>query len=160
MSSDKGHTTQRGGPTDEVAGEAWEALFRFMLDGEGQRRFRDACGHCGLAPGALKTLLLLEAGKPQPMRELASTFQCDPSWVTSLVDSLEEAGLAERRPNTSDRRVKEVVLTDRGIQAQGDLWKFLGEPPESLGALSVPELAQLRDLIRKVAEASPSPQPR
>jgi DNA-binding MarR family transcriptional regulator len=159
MPSDSGSSPQRGRSKDEAAGEAWEALYRFMMDGEGQRRFREACAHCGLAPGSVKALLVLEASKPQPMRELATTFGCDPSWVTSLVDSLEQAGLAERRPNAGDRRVKDVVLTDRGIQAQVDLWKFMGETPDCLEVLSVTELRQLRDMLRRVASAS-SAQPR
>jgi len=154
MSSDAGRMAPGGNSRDEVAGEAWEALFRFMVEGEGQRRFREACDHSGLAAGALKTLLQLEAGKPQPMRELAVAFHCDPSWVTSLVDSLEEAGLAERRPSASDRRVKEIVLTDRGTAAQGDLWKFLGEVPQSFSTLTMPELLQLRDVLRKLPGTS------
>lgn len=157
MPGDNGTSTEGERSKEEVAGEAWEALYRFMMEGEGQRRFREACDLSGLAPGALKTLLALEAGKPQPMRELAVAFHCDPSWITSLVDSLEQAGLAERRPSASDRRVKEIVLTDRGVAAQGDLWKLLCQAPESFSTLTMPELLQLRDVLRKLTGSASPP---
>ncbi len=143
----------RGRTKEEVAGEAWMAMYRFILGGEGQRNFHDACEHTGLAPGVLKTLLSLHPGQPQSMGELAETFRCDPSYVTSLVDGLESTGLAERRPHPGDRRVKDVVLTAAGEHRRDEAEKILSQPPEALDRLSFTELRQFRDLIEKIVGA-------
>jgi len=140
----------RGRTKDEMAGEAWQVLYRFIFEGDAQRCFRNACEATGLAPGVLKTLLSLQGGRPVSMGELAETFRCDPSYVTSLVDGLESEGLAERQPRPSDRRVKDVVLTDLGAQTLAHVHKVLGEPPPAMAKLSVNELRQLRDLMTKL----------
>ena len=56
----------------------------------------------------------LTPDEPLPMSALAGALQCDNSNVTGIVDRLEAAGLAERRPAERDRRVKTVVLTPHG----------------------------------------------
>lgn len=142
----------RGRSKEEVAGEAWQSLYRFLFEGDAQRCFRSACEATGLAPGALKTLLHLQGEEPASMGELAEVFHCDPSYVTTLVDGLESEGLAERKSRPTDRRVKDVVLTDLGVQTLGHVRKILGEPPPAMTRLSVIELRQLRDLVRKLAD--------
>jgi DNA-binding MarR family transcriptional regulator len=134
----------------EAAAGAWRTLFQLFFDGVGQRRFHEACDASGLAPGVMKTLLQLEPGRPQTMRDLAGVFRCDPSYVTSLVDGLEEAGLAERQQDPADRRVRVVVVTKRGLEAQAAIRKVLFEPPDSLTALTTSELDELRVLLEKL----------
>jgi DNA-binding MarR family transcriptional regulator len=143
----------RGRTKEEVAGEAWQFLYRYFFEGDAQRCFRSACEATGLSPGVLKTLLSLQGGQPTSMGELAEIFRCDPSYVTTLVDGLESEGLAERKPRPTDRRVKDVVLTDLGSQTLTQVRKVLGEPPPSLAKLSVSELRQLRDLMLKLSDA-------
>ena len=72
------------------------------------------------------------------MRDLAEYFRCDPSYVTSLVDGLESAGLAERRTHATDRRVKMVALSHSGVEAQAQVRKILDQPPPSFSALTTP----------------------
>jgi DNA-binding MarR family transcriptional regulator len=146
--------TGDGGARQAAAGEAWQALYRFVFEGEGQRRFHEACDVTGLAPGVLKALLVLTSERPTPMRDLAERFHCDPSYVTSLVDGLEGAGLAERRSHPSDRRVKMVALSVAGEAAQAQVHKVLGEPPTSFASLSVDELRRLHAIVIKLTEAS------
>jgi DNA-binding MarR family transcriptional regulator len=153
MSSDGG--PEQGGERERAAGEAWRALYRLVFEREGQLRFHEACDATGLAPGGLKTLLQLSADQPIPMRDLADFFRCDPSYVTSLVDGLEAAGLAERQSHPTDRRVKMVVLSRAGVEALGQARKILGEPPASFDALSTSELLRLRTLLAKLTEAEP-----
>jgi DNA-binding MarR family transcriptional regulator len=156
----------------EAATEVWGTLYRLFFEGEGQRRHHQACDATGLAPGVLKTLLQLEPGRPVPMRDLAGMFRCDPSYMTSLVDGLEEAGLAERQLHPTDRRIRVVTLTERGRHTQMEARKILSEPPESLRSLTTTELRQLGDLLGKLLSeperpaqetpahsSSPSPQP-
>jgi DNA-binding MarR family transcriptional regulator len=91
------------------------------------------------------------------MRELAEYFRCDPSYVTSLVDGLEAAGLAERRSHPTDRRVKMVALSPSGKDALAQVRKILGQPPASFSALTTPELLRLRSLLAKIDRAPRPP---
>jgi len=156
MSSDGG--PDEGGEREAAAGEAWQALYSLVCEREGQLRFHEACDATGLAPGGLKTLLRLSADHPIPMRDLADFFRCDPSYVTSLVDGLEAAGLAERRSHPTDRRVKMVVLSRAGVDALAQARKILGEPPATFDVLSTAEVLRLRALLAKLTAAEPPPQ--
>ena len=73
----------------------------------------------GLTPPLVFVLKLLD--RPRPMRSLADELLFDPSYVTSLVDTLEMKGLAERRADPSDRRVKLIALTPAGSQLRQQL---------------------------------------
>lgn len=148
MSSDGG--PGEGSEREAAAGDAWHALYQLVFEREGQQRFHEACDATGLAPGGLKTLLQLSPDQPIPMRDLAEFFRCDPSYVTSLVDGLEAAGLAERRSHPTDRRVKMVALSHSGEGALAQARKILGQPPTSFSALSTPELLRLRSLLAKL----------
>jgi len=89
------------------------------------------------------------------MRNLADRLRCDASYVTGLADALEERGLAERRCHPTDRRVKMIALTTEGVAARERVLEALSEPPASFGVLTASEQHQLRDLLRKVADADP-----
>jgi DNA-binding MarR family transcriptional regulator len=102
----------------------------------------------------LKMAMQLSADQPLPMRELARRFHCDASYVTSIVDGLEEAAVAERRPHPSDRRIKTVVLTERGAEVLGRVNTVLDQAPAAFDALSTDEQVQLRDLLLRVVEAA------
>jgi DNA-binding MarR family transcriptional regulator len=141
--------------TTEAAREAWRTMQRLLFDGEGHDLMHDACKAVGGPPSLVKALLHLSSGEPLAMRDLAGHWGCDASYVTSLVDGLEQNGMAERRPHPTDRRVKTVVLTARGSEAKTKVLEVLSQPPSAFGALSAKEQTQLRDLLRKVAEADP-----
>ena len=145
------------GGRGEAAGEAWQTMYRLVFERQGHRRFHEACDATGLAPGVLKTLLALSPDRPTPMRELSDHFRCDPSYVTSLVDGLEAAGLAERRSHPTDRRVKMVALSPSGEQALVQVHKVLGEPPASFSVLSTDELRRLRAVLAKIVDAEQAP---
>jgi DNA-binding MarR family transcriptional regulator len=155
MSSDEG--PDEGRERELAAGEAWQALYGFVFEREGHQRFHEACDAIGLAPGGVKALLQLSPDQPVPMRDLADFFRCDPSYVTSLVDGLESAGLAERQSHATDRRVKMVALSHGGVQAQEQVRKILGQPPASFSTLSTPELRRLRSLLAKLDRTEQPP---
>jgi DNA-binding MarR family transcriptional regulator len=90
------------------------------------------------------------------MRDLAEHFGCDPSYITELVDGLEEGGLAVRQPHPTDRRVRTVVLTERGAEARAQVQKVMWQVPDAFGALSAADQRQLRDLVRKLVDADQS----
>ena len=110
----------------------------------------------GLTPGVGKALAHLDLDSPMPMRDLAAALRCDNSYITAVVDALQEKGLVERRPHPSDRRVKVLVLTEAGATLAKRIQAEMAEPPAVFDALSETEARQLRDLMRKL-HASPRP---
>jgi DNA-binding MarR family transcriptional regulator len=145
------------GMGERAGQEAWRSMLDLLFSGQVHGCMQKACGAVGLSPGAMKTLFKLEPGEGIPMRELADHWGFDASYVTSLADALEERGLVERRPHPTDRRVKMLVLTAKGVEARELAQQLLDEPPPSFAALTVAERRQLRDLVRKVADADPAP---
>src|SRR5690348_18063334 len=53
---------------------------------------------------------------PLAMKDLGRRMHCDPSFITSIADTLEKHGLAAREPDPADRRVKRLVLTPAGAE--------------------------------------------
>jgi DNA-binding MarR family transcriptional regulator len=71
----------------------------------------------GLTVTQYWALFHLEHPEGRSLGELAALLICDKSNVTSVVDKLEAAGLAERqRGKAGDRRYTRVVLTQHGQQ--------------------------------------------
>jgi MarR family transcriptional regulator, organic hydroperoxide resistance regulator len=96
---------------------------------------------------ALKNL-----GEPCSQRELAQSLHFDASNVTDIIDRLEERGLVSRTIDPSDRRVRRLVVTAEGEAVRRQLFeRALDEAP--IQSLTSAELAQLRDLLAKIAPA-------
>lgn len=110
----------------------------------------------GLTPGVAKALIHLRPGQPTSMRELAAALRCDNSYVTTVVDSLERRGIAERHAHPTDRRVKIVELTDKGAAVAQQVRTALDTPPPAFAALDETEVATLLTLMRKLASAATS----
>ena len=103
----------------------------------------------GLTPPQALILRLL--GRPRPMKALAAELLFDPSYVTGLVDGLEERGLAERRPNPSDRRIKLIATTPAGASALRSLQHEISRSLPGIDALSSEERTYLAQLLTKAA---------
>lgn len=140
----------------DAARESWRTMHSLLFEGEGRSRLQAACAMTGVPPGVLKTLIHLSPGAAIPMREIAQHFGVDSSYVTTLVDDLEANGLAERRPHPTDRRVKTIVLTPKGVETRRQIEELMYEPPQCFSALSESERTQLQRLLRKLAAADPS----
>jgi MarR family transcriptional regulator for hemolysin len=69
----------------------------------------------GLTEATWRPLLQI-ARTPEALRqkELAAALSLDSSAVVRLLDSLQTAGLIERREDAADRRAKSILLTDTG----------------------------------------------
>ena len=105
----------------------------------------------GLTPPHAHALSVLATG-PTRMRDLADGMACDASYITGIVDRLEEVGLAERRPGIVDRRVKEIALTDRGAVAAANIKQAMSSAPAEFDLLTS---AERRTLARLLAKAVP-----
>jgi DNA-binding MarR family transcriptional regulator len=132
-----------------------QALF---MEGEVHDRLHRICAELELSPPLLKAFLHLGTLGDDGgfrMSDLAESWGCDASYVTTLADGLQERGLAERRPHPTDRRVKTIVLTPAGHAKRARALELFAEPPSAFNALSAGEQRQLRDLLRKLVAADP-----
>jgi DNA-binding MarR family transcriptional regulator len=137
-----------------VAHEAWGCFFNLMTSEANRRRVGSICEHFGITPGQMRALVTMGGERPRPMKDLAVEWHCDASYVTVLVDDLEERGWAERQANPGDRRSRVVGLTAEGETARHDLLQRLGQPPEFFSALTEDEQRTIRDLLRKLLAAA------
>jgi DNA-binding MarR family transcriptional regulator len=102
----------------------------------------------GLTPPHAHALSVLSEG-PSRMRDLADRMTCDASYITTIVDRLEEVGLAERRLGVGDRRVKEIALTADGITASQRIGSTMSTPPLEFQKLSRVDRQTLTALLVK-----------
>ncbi|GAA5193626.1 hypothetical protein GCM10023322_56090 [Rugosimonospora acidiphila] len=109
-------------------------------------------------PGGPRGYLVLAAlslGRRPSQLALANQLDFDRTAMTYLLDELEAAGLVERRPDPSDRRVRQVLITDSGSAA---LTEYSGRVREEQRRLLAPldalEAAAFTSMITRVARAA------
>jgi len=68
----------------------------------------------GLKVRSYSVLAIAVEGVRPTQRELSDFLRLDPSQIVSLIDELENAGLATREPAQNDRRVNVVAPTEQG----------------------------------------------
>ncbi|MYS24126.1 MULTISPECIES: MarR family winged helix-turn-helix transcriptional regulator [unclassified Streptomyces] len=110
----------------------------------------DAAAAVHRLTGAQARVLALLSTGPMPMRQIAQRLKCEPSNVTGIVDRLEAQGLAERRADPGDRRVKLAAATTAGRTTAAELRESLDFAREPLAELSVEDRTVLRDLLRRM----------
>ena len=131
----------------DVAGEAWDLLFRVAKAKHGVVSAQLA--ELDLTPVQAHALRRLDPDQPLAMSALAEALYCHASNVTGIVDRLESRGLVERAPGAGDRRVKTLVLTPEGAQARARVIELLSEPPAALASLPEADQRALRDILRR-----------
>ena len=90
--------------------------------------------------------------EPKPMGELAKQLSCDNSNVTWITDRLEERGLVTRTQAPHDRRVRLLVLTQKGRRLRDEISARLAEPPPAIAELSHDDQRALRGILARVVE--------
>jgi DNA-binding MarR family transcriptional regulator len=95
-----------------------------------------------------QAFVIRELGRPVSMKAVADRMHCDASNLTGIVDRLEARGLVVRRSHPTDRRVKELVLTDAGERLRDQLDKLPPYAPR-LSELSADDRATLVELLRR-----------
>ena len=145
--------TRRSGAADDARlDEIWSRLSTLFV--EKRDRFFDVLRDHQLNPPHGFALTMLANG-PLRMRELADRMNCDASYVTAVVDRLEETGLARRVSSTVDRRVKDVALTTLGEKTASVMRKAMSAPPTNLRKLTEADRnALLAILMTIVPDAS------
>jgi DNA-binding MarR family transcriptional regulator len=130
-----------------AAQEAWSLMSRLFW--EMRPRMLRVAAEYGLTPPQLFALRSLDPEKPVPMRALAQALNCDSSNVTGLVDGLAAQGLVERREAEHDRRVRMLVVTERGVEMRARLQEAMQAVPASIAALSAEDQRALRDILQR-----------
>jgi len=140
--------------TAETTGRLADQLLRLT------KRLRKAQVR-GLAPlgitfaqaHVLRILAHAEAHSEQPprMADLAARLDVVPRSVTTLVDALEDAGLAHRAQDPANRRVVRVALTEAGQEVLARLRQVRREAAEELLApLGADQRRQLSELLQQL----------
>lgn len=147
-----------GAAEPDPARDAWKSVLELVgWGGRRPPRFPSVAMELGLAPKQLGVVWKLEPGTELPMGAIGESLFCDASYVTDLVDRLEERGLIERRPSSEDRRVKLIALTPAGERCRKRALELLYEPPAEFAALDADELEQLSGLLAKAVAAERVP---
>ncbi|GGO00803.1 MarR family transcriptional regulator [Microbispora rosea subsp. aerata] len=98
---------------------------------------------------ASQVVALRELSEPITARELASRMSCEPSNATFVLDRLEQLGLIRREPHPTDRRAKQIVLTEAGRQRRADVLERLSVA-SPLTRLTAAQQESLRDLLKSL----------
>jgi len=81
---------------------------------EGNRLFADALYPLHLTPSQAEVLRVLQDHAPLSLIALGDLLVCETGSPSRLVQGLVEAGLIERMPSTTDKRMIILTLTDAG----------------------------------------------
>jgi DNA-binding MarR family transcriptional regulator len=135
--------------------DCWELLFDLLM--AERARFPAIAAEFDLSPTQVHVLRLLEPGTPMPMGRLAGGLGCDASNITGVVDRLEARGLVQRQAAERDRRVKVLVVTERGLELRRRLLMRMAEPPEPIRRLSPADQRALAQILRRALTRSQPP---
>jgi DNA-binding MarR family transcriptional regulator len=146
-------------PTPELELAEFAGQLFFRLWRVSHERTAEALESVGLTPPLFALLNVLGARRGAIQQEIGQAMGIDPSTMVSLIDQLENAGLAKRRTHPKDRRAREVSITRKGRQtlerARGLATRV---EDDVLRGLSAAERSQLLTLLRRALGSAP-PQP-
>ena len=138
----------------EVAEFAGQLFFRLWR--ASHTRIAAALESIGLTPALFGLLDIIGAREGAMQQELGSAMGVDPSTMVSLIDELESAGLAKRRPHPTDRRARAVALTPKGRRVLERARKMAMQvEDEVLRGLTAAERRELLTLLRRALDSAP-----
>lgn len=136
----------RGDKLDQEIFDAMAELFAQLL-----QRGEQLAERFDIPVSCVKALRRLDS--PITMKDLGLSMRCDPSFVTTIADALEDRDLARREPSATDRRIKNLVLTPHGLEVKAAIdQEALRLMPWSV-ALDQSEREQFLGLVRKMCRA-------
>jgi DNA-binding MarR family transcriptional regulator len=139
---------------DVVAEFAGQLFFRLWR--ASHTRAAAALQSIGLTTALFGLLNILGARKGAIQQELGAAMGVDPSTMVSLIDELEAAGLAKRRPHPTDRRAREVAITPKGRrQLERGRRMVVQVEDEVLRGLTAAERRELMTLLRRALDSAP-----
>ena len=139
-------------PVTEFVGQLFFRLWRAT-----HTRTAELLGSVGLTPALFALLNVIGAREGAIQLELGSVLGVDRSTMVSLIDQLESAGLARRRPSATDRRAREIAITPKGrrlLQRARGLSSQVED--EILAGLTAAERRKLLTLLRRALDSAPA----
>jgi DNA-binding MarR family transcriptional regulator len=114
--------------------------------------FKAILGPFELHPREFAVLRAVGFQEGQTQQALADRLQIPRSRMVAIVDELEARGFLERHPNPSDRRVRELHLTDTGRTALEEAFaQAVAYEQQVTAPLEQQERKQLLDLLQRVS---------
>lgn len=136
----------------EFAGQLFFRLWRAS-----HVRAADVLGSVGLTPALFALLNVISAREGAIQQELGAAMGIDRSTMVSLIDQLESAGLARRRPSATDRRAREIAITAKGRRLLERARRLISATEdEVLAGLTAEERGELVSLLRRALESAPT----
>ncbi|TML31420.1 MAG: MarR family transcriptional regulator [Actinobacteria bacterium] len=141
-------------PDTEVAEFAGQLFFRLWR--ASHTRIAAALESVGLTPALFGLLNVLGAREGANQQEIGAAMGVDPSTMVSLIDELETAGLARRRPHPTDRRARAVAITPKGRRVLERARRMAAQvEDEVLRGLTAAERRELLTLLRRALDSAP-----
>jgi DNA-binding MarR family transcriptional regulator len=148
------HTAPNGTTEAELTEYAGQLFFRLWR--VSHTRIAEALESVGLTPPLFALLNVLGAREGAIQQEIGSAMGVDPSTMVSLIDELETAGLAKRRPHPTDRRAREVAITPKGRRVLERARRLAIQVEDDvLRGLTGAERRQLLTLLRRALSSAP-----
>jgi DNA-binding MarR family transcriptional regulator len=139
-------------PVTEFAGQLFFRLWRAT-----HTRTAELLGSIGLTPALFAILNVIGAREGAIQQEVGAALGIDRSTMVSLIDQLEAAGLAQRRPSAKDRRAREIAITPKGRRLLGQARDLIVQvEDEVLGGLNTDERDRLLALLRRALDSAPA----
>lgn len=106
-----------------------------------------------ITPGGMYVLGSLKRNGTQSMSDIGKCLSVPKPHVTVIVDKLIEDGLVERQSDPNDRRIVNILLTEKGIEVFENIKQEISENLKiKLSKLDEDEQEILADASRKVRE--------
>jgi DNA-binding MarR family transcriptional regulator len=139
-------------PVTEFAGQLFFRLWRAH-----HTRTAEALATIDLTTPLFALLNVIGAREGAIQQELGSALGIDRSTMVSLIDQLEDAGLARRRPSARDRRAREIAITPKGQRLLERARGLISEvEDEVLAGLTASDRRELLKLLRRALDAAPA----
>ena len=143
--------------TGRIEGDKAPSTLTFLLSQVGAHvamHFARRIGELELHPPQFRVMNAIDAAEGQSQQAIAEAIGAPPSRMVAIVDELEQRGLVERRPDSSDRRVRALHLTGDGHEILGRGRKIALECEEEIAAgMSQADRDRLVALLQKLVDA-------
>lgn len=121
-------------------------------------RIRRAMATTGLTPRHRQVLVDLSERGPTSQQSLLETLSVDPSVLVSILNDLEQQGLAERRRDPTDRRRHIVEMSSKGCDMLRRIEQAVSQAEAALFAdLDDADRHQLQALLTRVRTIADDP---
>ena len=132
----------------QVVDDFWPLLTEFALSL--REWWVGLCAEFDLTPMQGRALHRLDPDRPLAMSALAEDLICDASNVTGIVDKLEGRGLIARQGAEHDRRIKMLLVTEKGRDVRDRLLARAAEPPPVVAEVPADARRKLAAVLRAV----------